>query len=415
MDVTGWMRLRPGVVAVGALFGVLAAGCAELRPGVRSNTESAPGSPQAVAPAMPIPAAEAETQEQSSLAAVEEFLDRTKQYQAGATKPVALPGSALGDLGSAATEGDSLHGKPVPDQAFANTQVSLADAPVARPTQAIPAVESVTIRSGDFTPPAASAATVNHATNTALDARSDELFAVSDRLLKSLEADAGQKHDFESEWRWRLAQLALDRQPNPPAVSADLAEPSRGLVLSFLEAAREIAAVGRDPQSTPRTALATVDALREMLVERSDPTIRTVALCRKVVTFGVYDEMQGEEFVAGRSIQTIVYTELGNLRSEKNAEGLFESRLATRLELFSAKGDSVWQREEPEVVDYCRQRRSDFFLAQRITLPPTLPAGDYALKVSVEDRVAARADERTVNLVIHSPVSVASKKVLTAP
>jgi len=411
MDVTRWIGLRSGAVTTGVLI-VAAAGCAELRPTLGARTESAPTSSRTAAP---IPAAEAQSGEEATLAAVEEFLDRTKQYEAGAAKPVDSQHSLSDEVAPAALRPEPLRARPAPDQAFANTQVTLADAPPVRPTLAIPAVESVSIRSSGSTSFPEPTSAVTHATNTSLDAREDDLFAASDRLLKSLEAEATRKHDFESEWRLRLTQLALDRQPNPPAVSTELAEPSRGLVLSFLEAARRIAAAGRDPQSAPQAALSAVEALRDALLERSDPTIRTVALCRKVVTFGVYDEMEPEDFVAGRSIQTIVYSELGNLRSAQNADGLLESRLATRLELLSAKGESVWQRDEPEVVDRCRRRRSDFFLAQRITLPPTLPAGDYTLKVSVEDRVAARADERAVNLAILAPVSVASKKTHTAP
>ena len=77
-----------------------------------------------------------------------------------------------------------------------------------------------------------------------------------------------------------------------------------------------------------------------------------------------------------------MYSEIANLRAEKTAEGLFQTRLGTRLEVLTADGKSVWQREELEIVDTCRRRRSDFFIAQRVTLPPTLPAGDYVLRAS---------------------------------
>lgn len=404
------------MAACSLMWMVVGAGCAELRPALGPKTESVEPKTQASAHVSPIPAAAgADTEEQSTLAAVEEFLDRTKQFRPGATKPTDVTPPSPEDVAAASANKENARNKPSPDQTFANTNVSLTDNPAPRPAQAIPAVESVSIRTPDTAKLREPNRVVNHATNTSLDAHEDDLYAAAERLLKALETDAGRKHDFESEWRWRLAQLALDRQSSPPTVSTELAEPTRALLLAFLEAAAGIESVGRDPQSAAQAALDAVEELRDQLAERSDPTIRAVKLCRKVVTYGVYEEMTADDFVAGRSLQTIVYTELRNLHSRKTDDGVFETKLATRLELYSAKGDSVWQRDEPEVTDRCREKRSDFFLAQRITLPPTLPAGDYTLKVSIEDRVASRADERTVGLAIVSPVSVASKKALKAP
>ena len=68
----------------------------------------------------------------------------------------------------------------------------------------------------------------------------------------------------------------------------------------------------------------------------------------------------------------------------------------------------MWRHEEPEIVDRCRRRRKDFFIAQRIALPPTLSAGDYVLKVLVEDKLTGRADEATYPIVLVSPVSLAT-------
>jgi hypothetical protein len=125
------------------------------------------------------------------------------------------------------------------------------------------------------------------------------------------------------------------------------------------------------------------------------------------VTFGSYEEMASEDFVAGRPIQTIVYSEIRNLKAAKNEEGVFETSLSTRLEALTTDGKSVWQREEPEIVDHCRRRRTDFFIAQRITLPPTLPAGEYVLKVLVEDELSGKVGEASQPFTVHSPVSIA--------
>lgn len=410
MDVIRLSRLPEGVLWVAALLGLSLSGCAELR--LKSAAPPAP--PRAAVQTPPPTKAEEFDKEESTLAAVEEFLDRTKQYRAGAIPADPPPsGAVVPEVPSTVTSApprEAPRPKPAPDQTVANAQVAIDETVPTKPTQAIPAVQSVRVRVGD--PPAAKTASLapTHATNTALDARADDLAGVADRLLKSLEQQAKDKSGFDAHWRLNTVQLALDRDADEFSLPTEMTEPTRGLLVAFFDFAQAIRNLGRDPNASPESALSAADRLRERLRLRSDPSIRAVALCRKVVTFGVYDEMTEEDFQSGRSIQTIVYSELANLHYEKTADGLHETRLATRLEAFNPAGDSVWQRDEPEVVDRCRRPRSDFFLAQRITLPPTLPAGEYTLKVTVEDRIANRADESKVTFSINAPVSVAAKK-----
>lgn len=397
-----------------ALFTLVFAGCADLKLGPAPTKPPPPA--QVVAqspstePAVKSPEAD---KEESTLAAVEEFLDRTKQYRVGAI-PANPPPNPADDVPVTVTK-DPPRPKPSPDQTVANAQVTLDDPAPAKPMQAIPAVESVRIRAADAPATKSTSPPTQHATNTALEARSDDLGGVADKLLKALETQVKDRPGFESEWRLRMAQLALDRDPTEFSLSKDMSEPARQLLLAFLDIAQHVRKLGGDPHALSTAALESTDQMRMQLRSRGEPTIRAVAMCRKVVTFGVYDEMTEEDFLAGRSIQTIVYSELSNLSYEKSGDGLHETRLSTRLEVFNAAGDSVWQRDEPEVTDRCRRPRNDFFLAQRITLPPTLPAGEYTLKVSVEDRIAARADETKLNFSINAPVSVATKKAATKP
>ena len=120
--------------------------------------------------------------------------------------------------------------------------------------------------------------------------------------------------------------------------------------------------------------------------------------------------MADTEFVAGRGSQTIVYCEIRNFRSEQANDGSYRTVLATRLELLTDAGASVWQHEEPEIVDACRRRRSDFFIAQRVTLPPTLAAGRYVLKVLVEDKLSGKASEATHSFEVVGSGAVASRR-----
>jgi len=244
-------------------------------------------------------------------------------------------------------------------------------------------------------------------TNVALNVHDEPAAFQFDDWLADLEVEASQGRNIEAEWKLRLVELAIGRDVSSAELGSTLTNETRSLLGSLLETVQAVREVVADPIARGETALARAEALRQALADRSDPVVTTVALCQRVVTFGVYDEMQADALISGRDIQAIVYSEIENLHGEPTSTGQFETRLTTRLELFDASGASVWLKEEPEIVDLCRRRRRDFFIAQRVTFPPTLPAGEYTLKVGIEDLHAGRAAERTYPLTIQSPVSVA--------
>ena len=291
--------------------------------------------------------------------------------------------------------------------AFANTQVSVSDSGTGGPSMPIPAVESVTIRwkepeNAGTTPPART-----NTTNAPLDMQPSATDASLERIVALLQQQLESNKDFAAEWRLRMVQLALDRDADAANVSANLPDDSRTLLTAIVGSAAAARNMMRNPMLTGEEALQQVAALRHALSIRADPTVSAIALCRKVITFGSYEEMAREDFVSGRAIQTIVYSEIRNLKSERNAEGLFETRLSTRLEALTADGKSVWQQVEAEIIDHCRRHREDFFIAQRVTFPPTLPAGEYVLKVLVEDKLSGKVGEASQGFTLHSPVSVA--------
>ena len=244
-------------------------------------------------------------------------------------------------------------------------------------------------------------------TNAPLDVSQGGQQPSLDQLLIHLQSQAQAGSDVEAQWRLRLVQLAMGRDDQSLNPSPDLSKGANRLLTALLKTAVAVRDLARSPMSTGLAALETADELRRELADQADPVVSAIALCRRVVTFGVYDEMDEADLVAGSAVQTIVYCEIRNLQSQATGDGLYETRLGTRLELLTAEGRSMWQSEEPEIVDRCRRRRMDFFIAQRVTLPPTLPAGDYVLKVLVEDKLSGRANEATYPLAISSPLSIA--------
>lgn len=392
---------------------LLTTGCITLRP---------VGAGQPQASTMPIHSTagngESETADQAVLKAVEEFLERTKEYQftspSPTEHPVPMPPSVVtASIGTGTRLGADVAEQlgpatPPPNSyALANTRVSLEAPEVTGKTLALPVMKRVWIQSLSENPPVPQNIKTK-TTNEPLDTAPLQTTQGAEALLANLQKQAEQSGDFEAEWKLRLAQLALDYDEESVQVSSGLPDETARLMSSMVRVVTSLRRAARDPFSLADEALSRVDELREILSGWTEPSITAVVFCRKVVTFGVYEEMGPDSFVAGRGIRAIAYTEIKNFRSERNEDGQYQTRLATRLEVLTADGRSVWGHEESDIVDLCRRRRTDFFIAQRVSLPPTLPAGEYVLKVLVEDRLSGRASEASHTFEVNSPVSIAT-------
>lgn len=279
------------------------------------------------------------------------------------------------------------------------------------PTQSLPVVEALDIRPVTIQPvtlrPAIEITKPNQPPQTQTLPVTGA--ALVDQFLTYLRLAAEANTNFENEWRYRMANLALNRDTEASAVSPSLPEDVRTLLSLVVKAAQGVRRIARDPLRTDDDALERVNALRGALLDRSDLVVSTVVFCQKVTTFGAYEEMPQSAFVAGTPTQTIIYSEIDHFRSDKTSEGRYRTQLGTHLEILSPTGESLWQHEEPEIVDECRSRRLDFFIAQRITVPGTIPAGDYVFKVRVEDKLSGRISEGATTFTIHSALTQARR------
>jgi len=292
----------------------------------------------------------------------------------------------------------------------ANTQVAISDLDSMSPRPAgakppIPMIESLTVRAvmEPSAPPASTPRT--NAVNEPLSTNGDDGDSIVERFLQYLEDQTQSDPGFESQWRLLWSQVALNQPLSSPEVSADIPEDTRAIMARLICVTEEIRRLARLPDQPRDGALAAAAALHEAIAETAELSVATVALCRRVNTYGVFEPMAAEEFVAGRPVQTIVYTELEHFRSHQVEGGKYRTQLGTELELFTAEGRSVWKHQEPEIVDECQKRRSDFFIAQRVSLPPTLSAGDYILKVRVEDKLSGSLSEASHPLTLRSAFS----------
>jgi hypothetical protein len=353
-----------------------------------------------------------DTAKDSSLAAIEDFLQRTSQYRATEQAATAnIPASPV--LFPNKVEQESSTAKPAPtttppvEKVATNAEIAINAAPQTQRAMAIPAIMAVSIGSEEKSNTEAVVPPQTNTTNQAMDVHAGHMRPTFDDLLADLSEHAAEKADFVAEWRLRLAQLAAGRDKDAMETAKKLPEQQARLLTDMIDAVLAVRDAARNPLLSGETALATVDDLRDTLADRADPSVQSIAFCRKVSTFGVFEKMSRKDFVAGRKIQTIVYSEIRNLRAQRTTDDRFETRLSTRMAIYSDSGEIVWQRDEPEIVDLCSKRRTDFFIAQRIALPATLPAGPYVLKVLVEDKLGGRASESTHDFEIFAPVAIA--------
>ena len=359
---------------------------------------------------------------QDTLAEVEAFLESVRQYtRAHQALSPALPNpgtvqsglvtsspSHLPDVSASAARSNApISNAQVPVDAM-KTEALKQEASQPARTLAIPVVEAVSIQSSV---PPTNTAMPDESTgtaNTAIHVFPPESTLSVEEYIDALRDSGADLAPTEAYWRLRMLLVALGREAEPVAQEHHLSPESSDILEALTAVAADVRRVFRDPFARWDRSLASVADLHRLLAESADLQIPTVAFCREVRSFGSYDPMLPGEFIAGRANRAIVYCEIDNLQSKPTDDGLFKSVLATRMEVFDVDGKSVWHADEPEIIDNCRRRRTDFFIAQRAILPPTLPAGEYTLKITVEDTLAGKTNEATHPFQIHGPASLAS-------
>lgn len=409
-----WVPHRAAATGFAAIGAAMLVGCAGLTPRI---ADSWPLTAKDAASPAPTTTVDAETTDdqrtyQDRLAAIEQFLERTRDYQSQSIDLQSTPQVTIGSgEGLSSYVADSRVAQTTPPtsgvSAMANMQLALTR--VAENALALPVLRSVTVRSKPISP-SPSELVSRDTTNTPMDLDDAGETTSWESMLTQLRERAERTRDFDSHWQLKLVQLALGRDTMATDDANLVSLEIRELMRAFFEVAVAIRNTMRNPLDGGEVALTYIDDLRTRLADRSDPSIDSIALCSRVTTFGVYEEMTASDFIAGRPTQTIVYSEIGGLHAELLDGGHFQTKLATSLEILTNDGKHMWDREEPEITDRCRRRRTDFFVAQRITLPGTLPAGDYVLKVRVEDRISGRTNEALHPFTVSSALSLANSR-----
>ena len=335
---------------------------------------------------------------------MQEFLDKIAEYdtadtaetseqsfadaQAGAERvrgpyepivPAGQPGVNVGvDLAAAEDEDD---GSPEPPPAVVR--------PVVKPR-----IERVAIRSSPSVDGADAAEPPSMGINTALETSTDLVGDSIEGTIESLrEHVADHPNDMDALWPLVLLMMAGGQEFEISELAGEVSGEAGDTIAATADVIRRVRQALAEPGPAADHALEAINALRGHFTRDAELLLPTVALCTRVSTFGVYDEMDPSLLVPYRANRAIVYCEIRNFFSDRMPDDTFRVTLSSRLEILTADGQSVWTHEEPSIEDVSRQRREDFFLAQLVTFPPELGPGDYVLKVMIEDTSAAKAAE----------------------
>jgi hypothetical protein len=193
----------------------------------------------------------------------------------------------------------------------------------------------------------------------------------------------------------------------PAAPNASLPADERQLIAGVIDSLARFRQSLRDAGNTTMAArVAPLLELSERVHAQSPLNVPTLAICKSVTQFGAYDEFEPASFPAGKETATIVYCEIENFSSRQADPGRWETKLSYEAALYDAqsadRSTPVWSKKPTTVIDECRNRRRDFFLADRFTIPANLPVGRYVLKVTVIDELANHVAEKSVPITITS-------------
>jgi hypothetical protein len=199
----------------------------------------------------------------------------------------------------------------------------------------------------------------------------------------------------------QLQRLIANDASVDPSI-ASLPADEKQLITAVTDSLAAFRAGLRNGDGLMATRVSPLLALSDRIRAQTPLALPTLAICKSVTQFGVYDAIEPASFPVGKESATIVYCEVDNFTSRQQPDGKFETKLRYEAVLYSDHEHSaaVLGKKPASITDTCRNRRRDFFLADRLTLPASLPAGKYILKVTVVDELANHVAERTVPIMV---------------
>ncbi|MFI5379637.1 MAG: hypothetical protein ACHRHE_10095 [Tepidisphaerales bacterium] len=218
----------------------------------------------------------------------------------------------------------------------------------------------------------------------------------------SVEARIGQTvrdypRDLAAQFDYQLLQLIKGQQVTPVDGLSMLPRDDREMLWALLDSLALLRSnLKTDTNMTASQKARPLIGLGERLRAGVDLRVGTIALCSRVDGFGVYQPMSADRLPSGRETTAVLYCEVENFLSRQVDGGQWETNLSQEITLYNERGQRVWSEKAKLVKDLCRNRRHDFFVGQRVTLPSALMPGSYSLRVTIVDQNANRVQEGTL-------------------
>jgi hypothetical protein len=230
------------------------------------------------------------------------------------------------------------------------------------------------------------------------------------------------------DWQQTLEQaiVALERETQEPPHSAHEVTRHAWLRMMYLAAGRRddalkaipgIAAVEQDFWSEQLFALATYldtqklsDPARRSaetakhlakatarLSEASTLTVKNLAFCTEVSSYGVYVKFKKDEFKANEPL--ILYAEVENFKSDDTAKG-FHTALRSSYQIIDAQGRRVAENDLALTEEYCQNQRRDYFLRYFLSVPERIYAGKYTLQLTIVDTLSQKIGQSSIEFTV---------------
>ncbi|QDT91376.1 hypothetical protein Pan161_30330 [Gimesia algae] len=150
-------------------------------------------------------------------------------------------------------------------------------------------------------------------------------------------------------------------------------------------------------------ATQTVTQLRQAtarLQEKANLSLKNVAFCHKISSFGSYERFERDEYTPGRPV--LVYSEIENFTSELTADGMYRTLLKSKIQIFKAgsNGDLVAEIPFDTTEDLCRNVRKDYFHSYKFEIPRNISLGPHIMKLTVEDEISQKVATYTQNFTV---------------
>jgi len=230
------------------------------------------------------------------------------------------------------------------------------------------------------------------------------------------------------DWRQTLgtAITALESKTQEPPHSAHEVSRHAWLRVLYLAAGRRedalkpipgIAAVEQDYWSEQLYALATyldteklsdparrsAEAAKHLakatskLSEASTLTVKNLAFCSEVSSYGVYQKFKSDEFKANQPL--ILYVEVENFKSDETTKG-FHTALRSSYQILDAQGRRVAENDLALTEEYCQNQRRDYFLRYFLAVPERIYAGKYTLQLTIVDTLSQKIGQSSLEFTV---------------